>query len=165
MSLGDSGFLAVFNEIRCLTQGPRPTKLEVSEQAAAQPGRGRPHPMLSAPATLDKLCLTSSQIAQTCKPLAFPEPLGHMTHPETLSKPQETWPLRGGSLQYEFSPTSLPSPLQVSHFLTFSCTLRAWGTFQSSSCLTTNLTLRGYVSQDVCAGTVHTSTTHTGSCS
>lgn len=67
--------------------------------------------MLSAPATLDKLFLTSSQTAQTCKPLAFPEPLGHMTHPETLSKPQETWPLRGGSLQCEFSPTSLPFPL------------------------------------------------------
>lgn len=102
MSLGDTGILAVFKEIRSLTQGVRPSDLEVSEPGSS-PARQReipPHSnAVSTSHSRNKLCLASSQIAQTCKPLAFPETLGHMIHPETLSKPQKTWSLHGRALQ------------------------------------------------------------------
>jgi hypothetical protein len=149
MSLGDTGILAVFKEIRSLTQGVRPSDLEVSEPGSS-PARQReippPSNAVSTSHSWNKLCLASSQIAQTCKPLAFPETLGHMIHPETLSKPQKTWSLHGRALPSVVNSPLLPSPLPTSHFLTLSCTLSAWGTFQSPSCLTTNLTLWGHTS-------------------
>lgn len=46
-------------------------------------------------------------------------------------------------MEEPFSNEFSSSPLLTSHFLTLSCTLSAWGTFQSPSCLTTNLTLWG----------------------
>lgn len=43
MSLGDTGILAVFKEIRSLTQGVRPSDLEVSEPGSS-PARQREIP-------------------------------------------------------------------------------------------------------------------------